>query len=84
MVGDSVMELVLHRGKKLFRNGAVHIIVCTALRVDVRNLLIKAAFAGANITDALQLFLKIVFAEEVFRLTQPCVIHHITLDDEVL
>ena len=28
MVGDSVVELVLHRGKKLFCNGAVHIIVC--------------------------------------------------------
>ena len=83
-MGDGIMELIFYRCKKLFCNGAVHITVGAALRINVRDLLIEAAFTGADVTDALQLFLKIVFAEEVFRLTQPCVIHHITLDDELL
>ena len=67
MVCDCIMEFALHCCKKFFRNWAVNIIVSTTLGVNVRNLLIEAAFAGTDITNTLQLLLKIIFAEKVFR-----------------
>ncbi len=48
-----LMQLVLYGGEKLFCNRTVHIIVCAALGVYVRDFLIKAPFTGANVTDAL-------------------------------
>lgn len=42
VVGDSVMEFILYCCKKLFRNGAVCIIVSTALGVNACDLLIEA------------------------------------------
>jgi hypothetical protein len=68
---NGVMQFVLYGGEKLFCNRTVHIIVCAALGVYVRNFLIKAPFAGANVTDALQLFFKIILSEEtlIFRTT---------------
>ena len=83
MMGDRIMELVLHRGEKLLCDGAFHIVVGAALGIDVRDFLVKSSLAGPDVPDALQLFLKIILAEKVLRLSQPCVIHHITFDDEL-
>ena len=41
------------------------------------------SLAGPDVLDALQLFLEIILAEKVLRLSQPCVIHHIAFDDEL-
>ena len=52
MMGNGVVEFVLYRGEKLFCNGAVHIIISAALGVNVCDLLIETALAGANIANA--------------------------------
>ena len=83
MMGDRIVELILHRGEKLLCDGAFHIIVGAALRIDVRDFLVESSLAGPDVPDTLQLFLEIIFAEKVLRLPQPCVIHHITFDDEL-
>ena len=82
MMSDSVMKLILYCGKKLFCNRTVHIIVSTALGVNVRDFLIKTALAGANITNTLQLFLKIVLTKEVFWFSQSCIVHHIAFNNK--
>jgi len=78
------MQFVLYGGEKLFCNRTVHIIVCAALGVYVRDFLIKAPFTGTNVTDALQLFFKIILPEEVLRLFQALIVHDIALDDVLL
>ncbi len=83
MMGDCIVELVLHRGEKLLCDGAFHIVVGAALGIDVRDFLVKSSLAGPDVPDTLQLFLEIILAEKVLRLTQPCVIHHIAFDDEL-
>ena len=82
-MGDRIVELVLHRGEKLLCDGAFHIVVGAALGIDVRNFLVEPSLAGPDVPDTLHLFLKIILAKKVLRLSQPCVIHHITFDDEL-
>lgn len=83
MMCDGIMQFVLYCRKKFFRDRTVYIIVSTTLRINICNLLIKSAFARTNITNTLQLLLKIVFAKKIFRLSQSCIIHHVTLDDKL-
>ena len=81
---NGVMQFVLYGGEKLFCNRTVHIIVCAALGVYVRDFLIKAPFTGANVADAFQLFFKIILPEEVLRLFQALIVHDIALDNVLL
>lgn len=83
MMGDRIVELILHRGEKLLCDGAFHIVVGAALGIDVRDFLVESSLAGPDVPDTLQLFLEIILAEKVLRLPQPCVIHHIAFDDEL-
>src|SRR5699024_3467213 len=83
MMGDRIVELVLHRGEKLLCDRAFHIVVGAALGIDVRDFLVESSLAGSDVPDTLQLFLEIILAEKVLRLPQPCVIHHIAFDDEL-
>ena len=83
MMGDRIVEFILHRGEKLLCDGAFHIVVGAALGIDVRDFLVKSSLAGPDVPDTLQLFLEIILAEKVLRLAQPCVIHHIAFDDEL-
>ena len=82
-MGDRIVELVLHRGEKLLCDGAFHIVVGAALGIDVCDFLVESSLTCPDVPDTLQLFLEIILAEKVLRLPQPCVIHHIALDDEL-
>ncbi len=58
-----IVQIHCHDLIQIYHFFFVHIIVSTALGVNVRDFLIKTALAGANITNTLQLFLKIVLTK---------------------
>ena len=65
MMGDRIVELILHRCEKLLCDGAFHIVVSAALGIDVRDFLVEPSLAGPDVPDTLQLFLEIILAEKV-------------------
>ena len=65
MMSDSVMKLILYCGKKLFCNRTVHIIVSTALGVNVRDFLIKTALAGSNFLYLRNQMIKIILVKDL-------------------
>ena len=73
MMGERIVELVVHRGEKLLCDGTFHIVVGAALGIDVRDFLVEPSLARPDVSDTLQLFLEIILAEKVLWLPQPCV-----------
>ena len=67
------VHLVLHRGIEAFGGGRGTIIV-NGGGVQVGDLLIELALAGADLPDALQLFLK-VFVGQIGALLEPFIVH---------
>ena len=49
MMGDRIVELILHRCEKLLCDGAFHIVVGAALGIDVRDLLVEPSLAGPDV-----------------------------------
>jgi hypothetical protein len=76
------MEFVLDGGKELLRQGCLRAVIGRE-GVDVGDLLINAALAGADFPYALEQFVEIVLAEGVFALLEPLVVHDESLDDEL-
>ena len=72
------MELVLHEGVERFRGLAVFIIVVAALLKHIGNFLVSPALAGPDLPDALQQFIKVIFAK------WPTILHQFIVEDKAL
>ena len=57
------MELVLYKGVKGAGGVAVFVVVAAALLKDIGNLLIGAALAGADLPNALEQLVEVIFSE---------------------
>ena len=81
MAVDGVVHLVLHRGKKLLGDSRLRVVI-HAGGIDVRNLLIEAALARADVLQPLRQLIKVITPfTGVF---QALVIQHKAFDDELL
>ena len=64
LMGDGIVHHVLHGLVERTGDITVFVVVVTALGVDICNLLIVTSFGGAYLTDAVEQFVKVVFAED--------------------
>lgn len=78
---DGVMNLVLDSRKEALRQRSV-LVVVDAGGVDVGDLLVKPALAGADVLDAAGQFLEVIVAH--IRVLQPLVVQHEALGDVFL
>src|SRR5438034_2033782 len=62
LAGDGEVELVLDRGEEFFRGGSVRRVIGSG-GVDVGNLLIDHALAGANFADLFEQLLEVTPVE---------------------
>ena len=83
LAGDRPVQLVLHRLEEGLRDLGVLVVVDAALLVDVGDLEVEAALAGADLADALEQLVEVVLAE-ARALLEPLVVQHESLDDELL
>ena len=60
LAGHGKVQLVLHKGIKILGRLTILVIVIAALLKHIGNLLVGAALAGADLTDALEQFIKVV------------------------
>ncbi len=77
---DRKVEFVLHDGEEGLRGLRLRAVVHRR-RVDVRDFLVKAAFAGPDGTDPLQQPQEVVLAEHLLALLQAFIIQHKALAD---
>ncbi len=68
------VHLVLHGGKEGLRGLRVGRIIHTG-GVDIEHLLVEAALRGADVADALQQFVEVIFLPLAWRVFEPLVIH---------
>src|ERR1017187_8053656 len=80
LAGDRPMQLVLNRLEENLRNLRVLVVVDAALLEDVRDLKIKAPFAGANGANPLQQLIKVILAETL-ALFEAFIVEHEALDE---
>ena len=67
------MQLVLNCGEKIFGDRRIFVVVSRE-GVYICDLLVKAPFASPYFADALQQFIKLVFAENLVALFEPLII----------
>ena len=75
------MQLVLYRCKEAASNLSILVVVDRTLSVDIGDLLIEPAFAGANVADAFKHLVEVILTKEILRILQTLVIHGKPLDD---
>ena len=80
---DGPVQLVLHGGKKALGSGSGDVVV-DGCGVDVGDFLVELALAHADFADALELFFKVLLAQDGAVVFQALVIHGEALDGEGL
>ena len=75
-------EFVLHRFVKRLGQFGFWIVIRAAFGVDTGDFLIKPPLAGPDFADALQQFVKVIFAE-TFALLQAFIIEYKTFDNKL-
>ena len=78
---DSIVKAVLNHSVEVARGGRVFVVVRTALRIDVRNLLPDATLAGANRTNTFEQFTEVILSKYSSALLQTVIVHGKTLLD---
>src|ERR1700743_512325 len=76
------MQFVLNCFEKLPGYFRIIFVIDTALLIDIGYFKIQTPFAGADLPDALQQFIKVILAE-VFTLFQPFIIQHKTFNNKL-
>ena len=77
------MHLILQSSEKSFSRRCRRIIIKSS-RIDISNLLVEPSLRHPDLSDLLELLLKILLCKDTATLLQPFLIHHPSLDSIIL